>query len=507
MQKSFSNALIKTKGIYLQRKLNMKIKSVSIKNFRGIGKDFLDFKCEDFNLIIGDNGTSKTAILEAINLCLSSSYAASRLSIKDFHQCCDEPIEISVFFDPFDVEIPDLYGNKQKIKCKGISLIAKKRDRAAPGKAFNDIVVAEHFYLPVEEKGAEGWSITRGSGSVLKITERQLSLTYASADIPKVFYFGKDRGKQLQKRFNSSISNVIDDLNWRFEKNQRCKNENDKFKHKREEIEKHIFENTDGDTLKKTIEQTNIVLRELNIPIIDLSIVKTLTPYDNSEVVKRFDGFELPISLAGSGIEMITALIFLETLANISKDEICIIIDEPELHLHPMLQDRFAKRLQNISEKSQIFISTHSPFFFKNCFNSANVKINIAEIEDNKIVIKDANDKGFGLLKWSPSWGEICYFAYDLPTVEFHDDLYSSIEDKLKTNPSQKISQEDTENWLVSKGQNKEIKWPDSVRGPQEETLMTYVRNKIHHPDNLARPIYTPEQLKESIDRMIGLLK
>lgn len=485
----------------------MKIKSVSIKNFRGIGSDALVIGCDDFNLLIGDNGTSKTAILEAINLCLSSSYAASRLSIKDFHLCCDEPIEITIFFDPFDVEIPDLYGNKQKIKCNGISLVAKKRDRAAPGKAFNDLVVADHFYLPVEARGEEGWSITRGTGSVLKITERQLSLTYASADIPKTFYFGKERDKQLQKRFNSSISNVVDDLNWRFEKNQRSKDEAEKFKHKREEIEKHIFENTDGDTLKKTIEQTNNTLKKLDIPAIDLSIVKTLTPYDGSEVVKRFDGFELPVSLTGSGIEMITALIFLETLAKISKDEICIIIDEPELHLHPTLQDKFAKHLHDISGESQIFISTHSPFFFKNCFNNTKVKVNVAEVENEKVIVSDAKDKGFGLLKWSPSWGEICYFAYDLPTVEFHDDLYSSIEDQLKTTASQKVSQEDTENWLTSKGQVKEIKWPDPIKGPQEETLMTYVRNRIHHPDNSARPPYSPEQLKNSINRMINLLK
>lgn len=77
----------------------MKIKSVSIKNFRGIGEDTAPFECDNFNLIIGDNGTSKTAILEAINLCLSSGYATSRLSIKDFHCGSDNPIEISVFFE------------------------------------------------------------------------------------------------------------------------------------------------------------------------------------------------------------------------------------------------------------------------------------------------------------------------------------------------------------------------------------------------------------------------
>lgn len=364
------------------------------------------------------------------------------------------------------------------------------------------MVVTEHYYLPVEARSAEGWIVKRKNDSSLKITERQLALSYASALTPKPFYFGKKRDRQLQKGFNSSMSNVLDDLNWRFEKNQRLKDEHEKFKHKREEIEKHVFENTDGDTLKKTIDKTNKILVELGIPIIDLSIVKTLTPYDSSEIVKRFDGFELPVNLIGSGIEMITALVFLETLANISKNEICIIIDEPELHLHPTLQDKFAKHLHDMSIKSQVFVSTHSPFFFKNCFDRHGVKILVSEVASENIVIKDAKSKGFGLLKWSPSWGEINYFAYNLPTIEFHDDLYASLQDK---NGTETIAA--TETWLVSKGEAKEIKWSDPVKGPQEETLMTYIRNRVHHGDNQNRPVYKPEQLDDSIARMISLLK
>jgi predicted ATP-dependent endonuclease of OLD family len=480
----------------------MKIKSISIKNFRGIGDYTLSCDFNDFNLLIGDNGTSKTAILEAINLCLSPTYAASKLSLEDFYCGTSNDIEIIILFvESFDVEIPDLFGNTQKIKCKGISLRVKKRDRSAPGKAFNNLVVPEHFFLPEEPKGSNGWSISRKTGSTLSITERQLALSYASADYPSGFYFGKNRDRQMQKGFNSSLTNIIDDLNWRFEKSERAKVDTDKFKHKRGEIEKHIFDNTDGDTLAKTIDQTNKTLEKIGMPKIDLSLVKTLTPYDNSEIVKRFDGFELPVSLTGSGVEMITSLIFLETLAEISKEEVCIIIDEPELHLHPTLQDQFVKHLEDISKKSQVFISTHSPFFFKNCFDHINNNVLISEIKNDKVVITDAKNKGFGLLKWSPSWGEICYFAYDLPTPEFHDDLYATLQDK---NSTETVTA--TETWLTSNGQLKEISWLNSAGETITETLMTYIRNRIHHGDNQNRPMYAPEQLKDSIERMIGLI-
>lgn len=483
----------------------MKIKSVSIKNFRGInGDEALVFDCDNFNVLIGNNGTSKTAILEAINLCLSSNYAASRLRIDDFYLGGDEEIEIKVFFDEdINVSIPDLFGNAQIIECNGICLTAKKRDKSASGKAFNDLVVVTHSYIPILPRGEDGWIITRRSGTPFKITERQLALSYSSASTPNPFYFGKDRGRQLKKGYNSSMANIIDDLNWRFEKGQRGKDETEKFKHKKDEFEKYITENTDGDTLKKTIEATNSKLEELEIPPIDLSLIKTLSPYDNSEMVKRFDGFELPVSLIGSGIEMIVALIFLETLARISRNKICIIIDEPELHLHPTLQTKLSNHFATISEDCQIFISTHSPFFFKNCFSLSGTKMLISEVNaDGKVSVNNAQDKGFGLLKWSPSWGEVCYLAYNLPTIEFHDDLYSSLQDK---NNLPSLAAVDA--WLLSKGQTKEIKWTHPTRGLVEETLMTCIRNRIHHSENQHRPMYTSAQLEDSINRMITLLR
>jgi predicted ATP-dependent endonuclease of OLD family len=481
----------------------MKIKDIAIKNFRGIGSAGVRFACADLNLLIGDNGTSKTTILEAINFCLSSGYSASRLSLGDFNNGEDNPIEITIYFEnDFNVEVPDLYGNSQKIACNGVRLSAKKRDRSAPGKAFNDLVVTEHYFLPIEVRGQDGWVIPRKNGSSLKINERTLSVGNAAAETPRVFYFGKNREKQLQKGFNSSFTNIIDDLNWRFEKVQRTKEASEKFKVKRNEIESHIFSNTDGDTLKKTLEATNKILDELQIENIDLSLMKTLTPYDGGELVKRLDEFELPVSKTGSGIEMITSLVFLETLAKISRENIVIVIDEPELHLHPALQDKLSKHFCSIASNFQIFVSTHSPFLFKSCFDTGNVSVLISELSNGNISISDAKQKGFGLLKWSPSWGEICFFAYGLPTAEFHDDLYSALQDR---EGKEKISE--IEDWFVgTKGLVKEITW--SEKGSQrQETLMTYLRNRIHHGDNQNRPMYTQDQLDDSIKRMVDLLK
>lgn len=486
----------------------MKIKNVYIKNFRGISELDAPIELLSFNIFIGDNGTAKTAILEAINYCLSPGYVAARLDINDFHNGSKDDIEITVEFDStFIAKLTDGYGT-QDVECNKITLLAKKRERSAPGKAFSDLVTTTHFVVPIAARGAEGWSQSRKSSSnSFKFTERQLSLNSADIVMPKVFYFSKSRNRQLTTGYNSSFTNIVNDLNWHFDKGQRDKEDSEHFKHERKKLHESVLSETGGDTLKKTIDTANEILEKLEIDKIDISLLKTLTPYDHSEIVFPFDGFELPVEHSGSGIEMAISIALLEAMAKLSKEEIILIIDEPELHLHPKLQTKLFEHLKEIGEDNQIIVSTHSPILFKNVYQNTDIKLLISKKESGKISIHDARSSGFGLLKWSPSWGEICYFAYNLATVEFHDDLYSTVEDSLKMSPSSKVSQDDTENWFILKGQTKEVKWTDLNGAAREETLMTYIRNRIHHPDNSNRPVYSPEQLDESTKRMITLLK
>ena len=41
---------------------------------------------------------------------------------------------------------------------------------------------------------------------------------------------------------------------------------------------------------------------------------------------------------------------------------------------------------------------------------------------------------------------------------------------------------------------------------PTDESIMTWIRNKIHHADELARPNFSQVELKSSVDQMIVLL-
>lgn len=104
------------------------IKKLNIKNFRGL-KSIENIECDKFNIFIGDNGTSKTTILEAINHIFSPNFLAGRIKHTDFINGTNEPIEVFLQFNnSIAVELPDGY-TSQKISCDRIYLRIKKRDK------------------------------------------------------------------------------------------------------------------------------------------------------------------------------------------------------------------------------------------------------------------------------------------------------------------------------------------------------------------------------------------
>lgn len=79
-------------------------------------------------------------------------------------------------------------------------------------------------------------------------------------------------------------------------------------------------------------------------------------PADKSALIVNIDGKRLPISNLGTGIE---ELVVISTAAvNFHKQVVCI--EEPELHIHPLLQRKLIEFLQKETD-NVYFIATHSP--------------------------------------------------------------------------------------------------------------------------------------------------
>lgn len=486
----------------------MKISKLTINNFRCIKKQTLNSK--EFSIFIGDNATGKTSIIEAVNFALSLYFLSGRIKHTDFYNGSDEPIIIKIEFDEnFTASLPDGY-TSQKVECKGVYLEIKKRDKAAAGKVFSDIVVLTHYVVPSRPKDNDkGWKIKRKSGTDFEFDERRLKLSQVELEnFPKSFYFGKNRERQLQKGFNSSVSSVFDDFNWRFSKgvrDEKVAEGEENFFAKKGKLEKEIISKIDEASLKKSFEALNTKLKDFEVGNVDLSFIDCHAPFDNAFLSQKLEKLDLPITTIGSGVEMIISLLFLETLASLSKEKIIVLIDEPELHLHPRLQEKLVQYLIKFSKANQVFISTHSPYFFKNCLKNHQIELLITKNSTNGVVVENTGSQ-FGLFPWSPSWSEINYSAYGLPTIEFHNELYGYIQENQK-----KYTIDQAETYFASKSIGKTKKWTEIKNGqdqqPQDVTLMTFIRNSIHHPENTKNGTYTPQELQSSIDEMIKLVK
>jgi len=153
----------------------MKIKNLHIENFRCF--NILDISFEKFTTLVGENGTGKTAVLEAVNLALSPAFVASRIDEQDFNNEDLGDIIIKIYFDEsFVAKLPDGYVT-QDIPCQGVELQVKRRDRAAPGKALSEEFVVTHYVIPEGSvvTTQDGWSFKRKNGSDFNFSIRQFS--------------------------------------------------------------------------------------------------------------------------------------------------------------------------------------------------------------------------------------------------------------------------------------------------------------------------------------------
>lgn len=76
------------------------------------------------------------------------------------------------------------------------------------------------------------------------------------------------------------------------------------------------------------------------------------------------DGSNKNIEGKGSGLQKLAyILLHYRIIQKINSDSIFLLIDEPDAYLHQGLQKKLLNHLKRLADKSQIFITTHSPVF------------------------------------------------------------------------------------------------------------------------------------------------
>jgi predicted ATPase len=92
-------------------------------------------------------------------------------------------------------------------------------------------------------------------------------------------------------------------------------------------------------------------------------------------LIKIDDGTKTELRQKGHGIQSLTALAMARYVATkaTDSDSFILAIEEPESHLHPEAIQQIKKVLEEISEKSQLIITTHSPLLVRKGKASDNI--------------------------------------------------------------------------------------------------------------------------------------
>ena len=494
----------------------MKITQIKIQNFKALkGENTFDLS-SGLVFLVGENNTGKTTLLEAISF-LKSGLPEKR-KIEDFKnkQASDTDFvsvqikiqgNITSVIDDFSEEKYKKYVYKEN-EIETV-LICRSSEQRTVKQGTKDVELNEKK-ITLWNSETNNFENASGLDTVIgTLFESQFVWSDTNPDDVTDFGSTKICGKLL----NNVVGDFYQTDKWKsFVKSHKATfhEGDDSLSKKSEALEQEIQK-----VLAEQYGDAKIKF-DFNLP--------EAKAFFTSTTIKVDDGVETDLKDKGSGMQRAFALAIIQTYAKfLTKHEtdeskqkpLFFFIDEPEISLHPKAQKILMGALKEISKNQQIFLTTHSPYVLKEFSNSEH-NMFIFTKDEHGISYKPSND--FKLFSYSPTWGEINYFAYDLPTIEFHDELYGFLHERYISNSSDQNDADNRgkqtyfeKNYLQTKLTSTK-KWTPEFGGvaknEEDVTLATFIRNKVHHPENKTMQsfCFIDADLKSSIDGLLNLV-
>lgn len=464
----------------------MFIKSIQIKNYKLFSPEEF-FEISDLNIpdgenngsglsiFVGENGCGKSTLLDAFAMPYVS-YKTDSFTLSDINNP-SEKVEINIFTDG-DYTYK---GTMPKAEYKGKGFAFKGGIRSRGNKDFlSSILVTDQLYIK-----ADGQAMPKDNAPDLRLS---VNNPWSGSRFNDIEYLILDKNRTFQTRkgtYNDTrFDRIMEDLNYQYiQKENNPVDCNDSLKE---------VKNLDNKGVIIGIAEAISKFNEISGNPLKLKLIDNWKPFANAFFATDKENLQsIPLNQLGSGYEMIFSLIYSYYLSKKGKKKLIVLIDEPELHLHPKLQSDFIDLLLDFSKDSQIILTTHSPLFIKQAMNNSNVAVKILNKTENSVSV--ANPE-LSVLPYVSS-NEVNFVAFNLATEEYHNELYERLMQLKAT--SNRIKEFDVSFFQNEKEEPKNSPW----MGHQNEvSIHTYLRNQIHHQADNGKAEY--EQLKLSIEKM-----
>lgn len=459
----------------------MFIKKITIKNFRLFPSE-KDFEIDNINtpdgtnegsglnVFVGENGSGKTALLDAFALPILE-YKTENFGIENFNDT-SKKIEVNIYSkEEFEVDgtMP-----KGSFKAKGFSFEAGVRSKESK-TYLSSIVVNDQKFIRVDP------SKPKDNSPDLRVSVNNPFKGKRFSENDVLFL---DRNRLFQTRsgnFNTTrFDRLMEDFSYQYLKKATIENLNDDLDSK---IKKDKVEN-------KFLSEAVKKFQEISGSQIKLDFLDNYEPFKNAFFAARKDNNQqISLNNLGSGYEMIFALLYSFYLAQQSGKQLIVLIDEPELHLHPRLQEKFVAFLLEFSKNAQIILASHSPLLVKQLSFNENVKISVLESDGQQV--SEIEKRVLSYI----SANETNFLAFNLATEEYHNELFEEL--KFINGDDKSIKDFDNDFFVTAKGEPKNSPW----KGNQNEVSdHTFIRNQIHHQKENGKTEHSI--LKASIEKM-----
>lgn len=312
----------------------MRVEKLHIENFRSI--ETLDVSLQHLCAFIGPNNAGKSNILDALDLVLGETYPSIRaFSERDFrNHDTSQAIEIRTTFDS---PINDDYGNN---RIFGIVLRVSSLE--------------ELEYFPTDEDGNR---ICYSKGTPMRTSNRmreQIPLLHIDID--------RRVSSQLRPTSWTLWGRIQKELNRRFGENEsRVGDFRTKIGEATELLQIPELNEVERILREQVKAQTNLPDLSLKFRLTDpIEHYKNLRPYlKNIDMGPEFDPEEM-----GLGTQSALVIALAEVYRQIIRESVVMLIDEPELYLHPHACRHFYSILKALSGSGvQVIYTTHSPAF------------------------------------------------------------------------------------------------------------------------------------------------
>lgn len=352
----------------------MKIKRINIRNYKSMyssGDIEIDREIYAF---IGQNNTGKSTILDAIQCVFPNS--TKKVDLRDFHNK-NENVIIELEFsevtknyiaDKMFEEIQEKNRNEvenlkaegkteqkieQKSKILTEKLDKKIEDTIAKYEIQNESMIIRVIVPYLGKKHNE----TRNSTNIISDADLKKILPDLKV-IPAI----RNPQNESTAGNNSYMKDLIKMLDDSIETSIEFGNEKISYNRLNEILADESTKRCDKLSQKITEKYSeSIGSEDIRIKITSNVNISKGTSY-STKIIDKFTELESDMTNCGTGYQSMLILSILETYVDIAnrKNNYILLIEEPEVYLHPSLQRRMIKTLVELSKDNQVIFSTHS---------------------------------------------------------------------------------------------------------------------------------------------------